>query len=366
MKKLIIDARLYGLEHTGIGRYIKGLLDFLPDDKSIQILVIVHKSHAGTPALFKYKKLYTSHHPYSFSSQLEIARILWKEKPDLLHIPHFTVPILWLGKKIVTIHDLIKHESRGPSTSTKTTYSYWIKYLVYKWMVNKAITESAHIIVPSQYWKNILIYKLPENKVTVTYEGVDDVYFKSTSRKTELKLKKPFILYVGNVYPHKNIETIIRAVVLLKGKVHFYISCARSVFWERANELIKDLSAEDWVTHLGFVKDEELVDIHRSSLAFVTASKIEGLGLPGLEAMAAGTPVISSNLSCLPEIYGNAALYFNPEDPYELKKRIEELLINNNLRKDLINKGKAQIERYSWGNMVKLTWDIYTKLLYEK
>lgn len=365
MTNILIDARLFGLEHAGIGRYVRGLLEHLPLESGFNITIIVHPSHLHDPVLKRFNKVSAKSHPYSYRSQVDLLKILYTQKPDLLHIPHFTISPLWPGKTVITIHDLIKHESRGPATTTHGSVFYWPKYLQYLTLVRLAVKISKHILVPSRFWKDRLMEKfhLPDNKITVTYEGVDKIFFASSSSKPKLKLKSPFILYVGSVYPHKNVQTILKAVKELDGQVHFYISCARTVFWDRISKLIHKLGVEKHVTHLGFVTDEELVGLYRNSLAFVTASKMEGQGLPGLEAMASGTAVISSNSSCLPEVYGNAALFFHPDDHHQLAQNISQLLENKKLRDKLIQKGKVHVKKYSWQKMADQTWEVYKQVL---
>ncbi len=365
MKKIIIDARHYGPEHTGIGRYVKGLLENLPRSPEIELAVITHSRYANERPLFRYRIILSDHHPYSLLSQIHLAKILLLERPDLLHVPHFTVPLLWHGMTIVTIHDLIKHESVGPKTTTRNSAAYRIKHQGYKAIMNLAVTRSVHVITPSNYWKLKLMEKfhLPAAKVSVTYEGVDKIFYNPGLSTLNSQLSTPYIVYVGNVYPHKNVTTLIQAAKLLNGKIHLYISCARNVFWDRTQKMISQLGARGCVTHLGFVPDSELATLYHNSLSYVTASKIEGLGLPGLEAMAAGTAVISSNSSCLPEIYGDAALYFDPDKPEELAEKVSQLLKNNNLRQKLIKKGKIQVSKYSWQKMADQTWEIYKKHL---
>ncbi len=361
--KLIIDARFLGLEHAGIGRYTKGLIEYLKPPESWEVVLIVNKDHAHDPKIAKYRLIVTKYHPYSFLSQFELIYLLSREKPDLLHVPHFTIPLLWRGKMVVTIHDLIKHESKGKNTTTRSPLLYWIKYLGYLTTVFVAIKKASQILVPSKYWKNKLKEKYGSHlPITVTYEGVDEIYFMA-GHPLEIALKKPYVIYIGNVYPHKNVETIIKAITTLKGEIHLYISCARSVFWKRLEEIIHKENAWDFVTHLGFVADENLVWLLKNSLSFVTASKIEGLGLPGLEAMAAGTAVISSNSSCLPEIYGNAASYFDPDNALELAQKIVYMQKHPQERKKMVERGKNQVKRYSWGRMSEQTVAIYKQAM---
>lgn len=167
-------------------------------------------------------------------------------------------------------------------------------------------------------------------------------------------MKSPYVVYTGNLYPHKNIPLLIRAVEL--AKIDLEVVCTRSVFEKR-------LPVSARVQYLGRLTDEQLVNLYRGAVAFVFPSLIEGFGLPGLEAMAAGLPVIAARASCLPEIYGDAALFFDPHDPVDLADKIRALLIDKKLRQSLIAKGQQQVKKYSWAKMAKETWQIYQAAL---
>lgn len=173
-KVICIDVRMWGIKHTGIGRYVEELIDSLPGE----VVLIVHPEVKYEPKLAKFKKYYAKLHPYSFLAQLEMIWLLLQIRPDLLHVPHFTIPVLWWGKLVVTIHDLIKHYSKGAETTTRQLWLYWPKYYLYLFIVWFAVNRADHIIVPAQYWKDILInkFKLIPNKISVTYEAVSSIY----------------------------------------------------------------------------------------------------------------------------------------------------------------------------------------------
>lgn len=162
------------------------------------------------------------------------------------------------------------------------------------------------------------------------------------------------IVYTGNLYPHKNIGVLISAVERLQIKLK--VICARSVFEKR-------LPKSEYVEYLGRLSDEEMVKVYKNSQAFVFPSLIEGFGLPGLEAMAVGLPVIAARASCLPEIYGNAVLYFDPYDVDDLVSKINSVLTDEKLKKELIKNGLTQVKKYSWAKMAKQTWEIYQNAL---
>ena len=165
---------------------------------------------------------------------------------------------------------------------------------------------------------------------------------------------KPYLVYTGNLYPHKNVRVLISAVEKLQ--IDLKIICARSVFEDR-------LPKSKYVHFLGRLPDEEIIRIYKEATAFVFPSLIEGFGLPGLEAMAVGLPVIAANASCLPEIYGDAVLYFDPHDVDDLITKIKSVISDKDLVKALITKGQLQVKKYSWATMAQQTWQIYQNVL---
>lgn len=168
----------------------------------------------------------------------------------------------------------------------------------------------------------------------------------------------PYFVYTGNAYPHKNLERAIRACVNLK--VNFYIVTSRNTFTKRLEKLIKKLSAENYVKLLGFVEDKELTELYKNSVGFIFPSLSEGFGLPGLEAMKAGTLVLCSDIPVFREIYGRAVFYFNPRNVKSIEKTIGEVLsVKESERRKMIFDARTFIKRYSWEKMAKETLDVY-------
>ncbi len=370
--KIVIDARMYGLEHAGSGRYILNLIKQIEKiDKKNNYFILLRKKYYRKMKFKnkRFKKILVDIPHYSFKEQLFLPGVLRKLKPDLVHFPQFNVPIFWQGKYVITIHDLIKHQSRGMRTTTKQAPLYWFKYLAYQVNIFSAVKRAQKIIIPSRWWKKELmkIYHLKPEKIMVTYEGAGEFLNKKPSISSAAALKKygiskPFIIYTGSLYPHKNVLRLVEAIIRLneEGKRLFLvIACARSVFLKRFKKEIEKIKGLDFVVLAGFVPDEELIALYQEAEAFVTPSLLEGFGLPGLEAMAAGLPVISSNVSCLPEIYGQAAVYFDPLDVNDIVKKIEDLVGNEKKRQILIQKGFEQVKKYSWKEMAKQTLKVY-------
>jgi len=379
MKTVLIDARMYGLAHAGIGRYIMNLIGNLPKDSreiKYQLIVIADqltqiKKELGNS--FEYIPARSKH--YSIAEQFELPRLILKANPDVVHFPHFNAPLICPKAYVITIHDLIKHYFRGKKTTTKNPLLYWPKYFSYRLLSNLVIKRSKAIIVPSHWWKDKLYedFGIAKSKVSVTWEGVGERFLntkpvdqKKVIEKYKLKEKK-FFVYTGSVYPHKNVERLIKAVKNMNiSEVSLVIVCSRNAFSEKLAKTIKALGAEKRIKFLGFVPDDELKALYAGCLGLVQPSLMEGFGLTGLEAMASDCPVISSSFSCLPEIYGDAAIYFNPKNIAEMTKVLEMVADNQSLRKSLIAKGRKQLKKYSWQKTVQKTVKVYQKVFDEK
>jgi len=369
-----IDARLFGLEHAGPGRYVTKLVEeMLRLDKKNHYVLFLNSAHADEFKNRKRVKVVTTNVPiYSFSEQVILPIIFAKEKLDLLHVPHFNAPFMYHGKLILTIHDLIKHDSRGPETTTRQPWLYFLKRLGYLSLTQAIVHRADHIIVPTAFVKEDVAKRLhvaPE-KITVTYEAAS-ASIKEVTLKDEEKVKllnryhltQPFIVYTGSVYPHKNVDVLIGALEKHNQNkevdLKLALICSRSVFYERLNQKIIRRGLQNWVKLLGFVEDEDVSKLYRLALALVHPSKMEGFGLTGLEAMSVGLPVISSNTSCLPEVYGDAALYFNPSDQDDLVSCLETLLKDSELRSVMAVRGRRQAKKYSWRKMAQETLSVY-------
>ena len=374
--KIIIDARMYGLEHTGIGRYIINLINqidkisFQSEDKN-EYIILLRKKYFDSLA-FKnknIKKVLADYSHYSFKEQFLLPFQLFLLKPNVVHFPHFNVPFLWFGKYVVTIHDLIKHQSRGIKTTTHSPFTYWLKHIFYLFIVYSAVKRAKKVITPSKWWKNelIKIYNLTQDKVVVTYEGVDDKFkFKKESSSNILekfKIKKPFVIYTGSLYPHKNADRLLGAIIRInrekKIKLNLVLVCARNFFLKRFEKKVKDKKAESLVKLVGFVDDKDLVALYKEAEAFVFPSLLEGFGLTGLEAMSLGLPTICSSASCLPEVYGQAVAYFDPLDINDMVEKIIQVVSDDDFKKCLTKAGFKKVKEYSWNKMAKETLMIY-------
>lgn len=366
MSKIAIDARTFGPKHTGIGRYIQNLLDQIVTTtfaKNNTIYLIVHQSQEKEVKdryQTKFQYLSTSIAHYSLTEQLFLPFLLYFHNFDLVHFTQFNKPLIYFKKSVITIHDLIKHLSRGSNTTTKSPLFYWPKYLAYRLLTDFNILHNP-IIVPSNYWRKYILdsYNINPKDIITTYEALDPAFL--NNQKVVVKPDK-YLVYTGNVYPHKNIQVIFQALHKLPD-FKLKIICARSVFLTRIEKQIRDLNIQKQVDLLGYVPDLKFISIYQHATALVHPSLIEGFSLTGLEAMALNCPVISSNASCMPEIYQDSVLYFNPQKPEDLIEKITSLSENPKLRQDLLQKGKLQIKKYSWKTTAIQTVQFYDQIL---
>lgn len=367
--KIAIDARMYG--DFGIGRYNRNLIYHLQQIDKVNQYFILHTKIDFNDFDYQknFKKKLANFHWYGLTEQFKMPGVLKKIKPDLVHFPHFNVPIFYHGKYVVTIHDLTHQYFQMNEVTTHGKLIYKAKQFGYRTVFKNAVTKSDKILVPSNYVKNLLIkeWTVPENKIVVTYEAVEDKMFTILNNLTHKKLdqimgkfniKSPYLFYVGNAHPHKNVEGLIKAFLELKENhqdLKLVLSGHDKYFWPRIKNEFKNMD----IIYTGQVSDEELVVLYKNSEAFIMPSFEEGFGIPLLEAMACGTPVVSSNKASLPEIGGDAAVYFDPKDIDDMSEKIAQVLNSEKLQKDLIKKGQKRVKEFSWQKLAKQTLEVY-------
>jgi len=182
------------------------------------------------------------------------------------------------------------------------------------------------------------------------------------------QITKPYLLYVGNAYPHKNLEKLILAFDKITGKhsdLKLVMVGELDYFYKKIKNYVSSFrfQVSRNIVFANFVSDEELAELYKNACLYVFPSLYEGFGLPPLEAMACSLPVVSSNASCLPEILGNAALYFNPKDIDDIVDKIEKVLYYQDIRTRLISVGYQRIKKYNWQNTTKETLRVYKNVL---
>ncbi|MFA7253007.1 MAG: glycosyltransferase family 1 protein [Patescibacteria group bacterium] len=318
---------------------------------------------------------------YSKDEQIKLLSHLNKEKFDLVHFTQFNHPILYRGRYIVTIQDLtlIGH----------LHYFNFIKQLAFNMVMKSAIRDSTKIISISKVTtEDILDFvDIEPKKISLIYWGIDHNLFnlkaKDKSKIEQFKkkygIKDEYFLYTGAWKKHKNLVRMLQAYeqyyqkskvkkenpiqLVLVGKIDKNEPEVVAEI-ERIN---KDLSAlhglPSAIIATGFIEDFELPTAYAGALCYVIPSLNEGFGWPPLEAMACGTPVISSNVSCMPEIQGNASFYFDPYSIDEIAKAMEKVAANPRLQAELREKGLKQVQKYHWEDTAKKTLEVYKSLI---
>lgn len=354
-----IDCRLAGVDHAGLGRYIQGLVTQLLLDypKEDWVLFLSKKQHLNLfPNTVNFAHVITPCQHYSLAEQWQMYRAFYKANLDLLHVPHFNVPLLYKRPFVVTIHDLLWHEQRGTYVTTLNPCIYWLKYFAYKLVVKNAVSRAQKILVPSRTVAQTVRHFYPtcHNKLVVSYEGID----LASSPVDTLTFKKPYLLYVGSLYPHKNVELILKTLAELP--YDLVIVSSRDVFFTKFSLIIERYQLKSKVHILHQPSDPVLFSLYRHAEALIQPSFSEGFGLTGLEAMLAHTPVLASDIPVFKEIYQTGALYFNPHD---LQSLLAQINILSKEKTRLIKIGKQVVSKYSWKKTAQITYGSYTDAL---
>ncbi len=371
-----IDARIWGTKHAGIGRYTEELVKNLQAiDRENEYVVFCRKEDVeNIPPQKRWTTVVADIPHYTLREQFALSSILKEENLDLMHFTHFNVPLFYNRPFIVTIHDILWHQLQGLNVTTLPAPLYLIKQLGYRVVIKNAVSRARKIIVPSQAVKLELVKHLGvlDNKITVTREGAAVLQLTDARAHTNWNkygTTKPYLLYVGSLYPHKNVEMLVRAIKRFndlnhQSKLKLVIVCGRSVFWEKFKKFVEEENASGYVNLVGHVSDEELSSLYKNAEVFVFPTLSEGFGLPGLEAMAAGAPVICSDIPVLREVYGNAALYFDPKKEESIAEKIGEVLhFNASKRRSVIEKGRERAKMFSWRKMAEETLEVYREAL---
>jgi glycosyltransferase involved in cell wall biosynthesis len=368
-----IDARMYGPQSRGLGRYVQKLVDNLVEiDNVNEYFIILSPENWDQFNVSKknFVKVLLRAHWYSFAEQIFLPIKLWRLKLDIMHFPHFNVPILYRRKFIVTIHDLIVSHYPDSRATTLPRWMYNLKLMAYKLVVGHAIVNSHKILAVSQFTKQDIerYYPRVADKIEVTYEGfsVDHGHSQLIDLEKEHNITKPYILHVGAAYPHKNLYRLLQAWKLcqttLGNQYQLVIAGRKDYFMDRLEKEAKDVHLDVDVLFLGFVPDEHLASLYQFSLAYIFPSFIEGFGLPAIEAQSYGVPVLASNNSSLPEILGNSALYFDPFSINDISKTINKILNNIELKDKIRNLGYKNYIRFDWQGMAKQVKRTYEHL----
>jgi len=358
--KIGFDARM--ITHPGIGRYIRCLLPEMVKQAPKDRFVVF-----GEPEKLK---------DISDAPNVKIARwnvpiySVWEQSfpfrfpmdMDLLHVPHFNIPVFFGRKMVVTVHDLIY--LLFPDAVPTLLAKHYARF-----MIESVLKKASRVVTVSNHTKNDLVRLFGEQysrKMDVIYEapGKEFRRIKDKARiadvRTRHRLDENIILYVGSVKPHKNIKTLIKMFARLKswGVPHQLVICGR---WDKKEDHLKEEMSDRYIRYLGEVTSEDLVALYSMSDVLVHLSLYEGFGLTVLEAMQCGTPVVVSNASSLPEVAGTSAFVVPPQNLEQIADTVYNVIINQQLKDGMMETGLDHAKKFSWEETAQKTLEVYRK-----
>ncbi|OQY46060.1 MAG: hypothetical protein B6242_08865 [Anaerolineaceae bacterium 4572_78] len=355
----------YGLDRSpgGIGRYMKEMLAILPH-KEVEVTTLHAgrtQSHNGTVSLPGAKLL-----PGLLTiGQIEIGLVVKQQNLDIIHDSTGCIPLMFAGtKRVATIYDVIPYIY--PETSSK------LDWLIYRFWLPKVVHHIDAVFTISQQSKqDIMKYlKVKPEKIfnmscaaNSTYQPMTRIQINPILRKHGINF--PYILYVGSIEARKNLKRLLESFALLLKQLpqaQLVIVGAKKWKFTPIFETVQRLNLESHLHFTGYIPDEDLPAIYNGADVFVFPSLYEGFGLPVLEAMACGTPVITSNISSLPEVAGKAALYVFPKNIQEITDAMYRLLTDSALADDLRTRGLTQAKKFSWEKTAQETIAVYKQI----
>jgi glycosyltransferase involved in cell wall biosynthesis len=363
--RIAIDVRK--LHDFGIGTYIRNLLRYLAqlDHSGEYVLICRPADRASIAAIApNFTPLIDRSEPYSISEQFTIPARLLRHSVDLFHAPHYVLPPFVPGPAIVTIHDCI-HLMFPQYLPNRLAYAYAKASL---WA---AAHRAARVLTVSETSKTDIVRYcgIAADRVTVIYNAIDERFLREPSgqeisdTRERYQLDGPFVLYVGNIKPHKNLERLIEAFHLVRRegfeRLKLLIIGDQISKFPRLRRAVDRYKLHKHVRFLGFVPNDTLASLYRLATVFAFPSLYEGFGLPPLEAMASGTPVVASNTSSLPEVLGDAAVLVDPYSTAAIAGGLTRVLGDADLRARLREMGLARARMFSWEDSVRKVKAVY-------
>jgi glycosyltransferase involved in cell wall biosynthesis len=363
---IMVDGRM--ISNTGIGRWIQNIVTHLIKIKSDhKITVLVNRDSERVRSFgIETRRLHFSAPNYSLREQVLMPIELRTSQPDVVHYPNFNLALMDRTPSVLTLCDLIYYLFPQACPS-------WIGHRYARWMIRMAARKARRIITLSKYSKRDMVQHLgcPESKITVIYPAIDCAVFHPSQDSASvaaatrrLGIRKPYIFYTGNHEPRKNLPRLVEAYRTLAKRKQYQlvlggpIDARRQAFYDS----IQDLVASGDAILCGEIAESDLPLVYAGADLFVFPSTYEGFGLPPLEAMAAGVPVVCSSSTSLPEVVGDAAVTFNPENIDDLLRAMNLVMGSKQLSGELREKGRRQVQRFSWHTAANHVMSIYQEV----
>ncbi len=367
-KHIVIDARFWRRSAAGLSTYSQQLVHGLAalDHVNRYTILITPDDVAEFDVVAPNVSALVVDIPhYSLAEQTRLPKVLTELKPDLVHFLHFNHPILYRGPFITTLHDLtvvyfpVGRQQHNP-----------LRRWAFLRVMRDAVQRAAKVIAVSRTTRDDAIRDLSgdPSRIAVIHEGLALASRspKSASALEELGVRSPYLLFVSQWRPHKRIEDLVEAFEQISAqfpKLQLVITGKPNALFPKIIDRVEHSPVRRRIITPGFVADELLPTLYAHAELFVFPSLYEGFGFPPLEAMAMGTPVVAANASCLPEILGNAAQYFEAGNVADLAATLAKVLDDPGQCADLAKRGKAQAAQYDWATVAKETLAVYESIL---
>ncbi len=361
----------------GIGTYIRNVVRTLArlDRDSTYFLIGMPEKVAefgSLPANFQAVPLAAADN--TLRGYVDFRAIVRRLQCDVVHIPHlFWMPRALGCPYVLTVHDLLEHMYGSKEFSS-------VRRSVHFYLTRRVLRGAARVLAVSQFTRNEIqkLLAIPDDRIEVVYNAIDERFLHGHAGDADRELiaqryqvNYPFLLYAGAIRPHKNVVRIIEAFSALKSelaKENQFRDLKLIIIGDdlsshpRLRRTVISGGVQNDVRFLGFVPIEVLRIFYDVAKIFVFPSLYEGFGLPPLEAMAHGTPVVTSNTSSLPEVAGNAALLVNPENVFEIRRALQRALLDTEVRESMKQRGYEQAQRFSWTTSVSRILEIYREV----
>jgi len=369
-KHIVIDARI---RQASTGRPVARLLEHLQDiDSEHRYTIILNKKDDWQPANKNFVAVKSRFPMFSFNplNQLFYTIQLYRLKPDLTYFMMTPQsPLFFFGKQMTFTHDLTMFKFVRQGKLPLPLHK--LRMQGYRLLMWQAHRKANHVLTPTEYVSDDVSkrYLFVNRKISFAHEASEP----PLPGKAQEPDNNPgkFIMYTGSAFPHKNLERFISAFCILKEQhpdLKLVLVGKREKHSKDLEKWAKSHHLEEYIGDIiftGFIPDGELKWYYQNAQAYVFPTLAEGFGLPGLEAMVHGCPVVSSNKSCMPEVHGDAAHYFNPEDIQDMATKIDEVISKPALRSKLVELGYKNVKRFSWRTFANEHVKIFNKLLKE-
>ena len=358
---IAIDARII---NSGTGTYVAKLLEYLQQidhENDYSVLVRAKDENYWHPTADNFTVRVAEFDNYSFAEQIGFKKFLDDLSPDLVHFCMPQQPLFYRGKRVTTVHDMTLLRTYN---SDKNWLVFHLKQLVGRWVFRRVARISDHVITISQNTKREYqdFTHIPDEKISVIYESGE--VLKGNLKPYDTPFER-YIMYVGQQPDYKNLRRLAAAHQQLLEKYPDLglIFVGRMNEDTKRNKAFYEKQGYKNIHFTGFIEDNQRDWLMQRAIAYVFPSLMEGFGLPPLESMTYGTPVVSSNASCMPEILGDAAEYFDPLDIDDMTTTIARIIDDESLRRAMTTRGYEQVAKYSWKKMTDETHAIYSKVL---